>query len=57
MPLKGKDIGEDISEFHKGSTYERTAKKFGKDRANKQAIAVAYSAKRKNKRKSYRGMR
>ena len=48
MPLNPKaSIGENISEFHTGSTYQRTKKKFGKRRADKQAIAVAYATKRR----------
>lgn len=45
MPLKpgssNKVVGENISEFHKGKTYAHTAKKFGVNKARKQAIAVA----------------
>lgn len=45
MPLKQGSsqtiIGSNIREFHKGMTYERTKRKFGKARADKQAIAVA----------------
>jgi hypothetical protein len=55
MPLrkgKGKKVlSENISEFHKGKTYEKTKKKFGKKTANKQAIAAAYSQQRKSKKK------
>ena len=55
MPLiksaKKKDIGTNISEFHKGKTFAKTAKKFGKDKANKQAIAVAYAQQREAKLK------
>jgi hypothetical protein len=51
MPLKrGKSkevMSENITEFHKGKTYARTAAKFGKDKANKQAVAVAYSQQRR----------
>jgi len=47
MPLtKGsskKTISKNISEFHKGKTFAKTAKKFGKKKANKQAVAVAMS--------------
>ncbi len=47
MPLKKgtsqKVVSENISELHKGKTYRKTAKKFGKDRANKQAQAIALS--------------
>jgi hypothetical protein len=50
MPLsKRKTIGEHIAEFHTGQTYARTKRKFGKARANKQAIAVAYATKRRRK--------
>ena len=53
MPLKrGKSkatISSNISEFHGGKTYERTKRKFGKARANKQAVAVAMSTARKSK--------
>ena len=52
MPLKpGKSkavFSENISEFHKGKTFAATEKKFGKARANKQAIAVAYSEQRRS---------
>jgi len=45
MPLKSgkskKVISSNISEFHKGKTFAKTAKKFGKTTANKQAVAVA----------------
>ena len=50
MPLlKGeKNISRNIGEFHKGKTFEKTEKKFGKEKANKQAIAVAYSQARRS---------
>lgn len=45
MPLKRgssqKVIGFNIAELHTGNTYKRTAAKFGKDRANAQAVAIA----------------
>ena len=45
MPLKkGKSkkvVSSNIKELHKGSTYQKTAKKFGKSKANKQAVAIA----------------
>jgi len=51
MPLaKGhspKTISKNISEFHKGPTYAHTLAKFGKKKANKQAVAVALSTARK----------
>jgi predicted negative regulator of RcsB-dependent stress response len=36
-------ISKNISEFSKGKTFAKTAKKFGKKKANKQAVAVAMS--------------
>ena len=52
MPLKRgtsrKTVSENISEFHGGKTYARTKSKFGKRRAQKQAIAVALKEKRKS---------
>lgn len=51
MPLqKGKSkstLKSNIREFHKGKTYAKTRKKFGKKRANKQAIAVAFAQRRR----------
>ena len=43
MPLKKgrKSISSNISELHKGPQFRRTAKKFGKAKANKQAVAIA----------------
>ena len=63
MPgLKGaRNVGRNIREVHKGKTYARTKRKFGKKKANKQAIAIALSEaglsrkkKRKTKKKSTR---
>lgn len=52
MPLKkGKSkkvVSENISEFHGGQTYQKTRAKFGKKRADKQAVAVALSTARKS---------
>ncbi len=42
-----KTISKNIKEFHTGPTYAHTAAKFGKERARKQAIAVAMSSARK----------
>lgn len=62
MPLlKGKSqktISKNISEFHKGKTYEATKAKFGAKKANAQAVAVAMSEagmsrKKKKHKKSY----
>lgn len=48
MPLKKgggrKAVGRNISEFHTGKTYARTKRKFGKARADKQAVAVGLRA-------------
>jgi hypothetical protein len=53
MPLKpGKSkkvISKNIEEFHGGTTYNKTAKKFGKAKADKQAVAVAYDKARKSR--------
>lgn len=52
MPLKSGSskgvMSENIREFHHGNTYDRTKKKFGKEKANKQAVAVAYSKARES---------
>lgn len=51
MPLKKgsskKVVSSNISEFHGGKTYAHTKKKFGKKRADKQAVAVALHMARK----------
>lgn len=51
MPLKAgksqKVISGNISEFHGGETYAKTRAKFGKERADSQAVAVAMSNARK----------
>lgn len=53
MPLKkGKSkevVSQNISEFHTGRTYAATRKKFGKAKADKQAVAVALAKKRESK--------
>jgi hypothetical protein len=55
MPLKKgtskKTVSKNISEFHGGKTYTRTKKKFGAEKANKQAIAVALETKRRSAKK------
>jgi len=55
MPLKRgsgrRTISANIKEFHKGKTFARTARKFGKKRANKQAVAVAFAMKRRSRKK------
>lgn len=50
MPL-GSNVSENISELHHGPQYKRNVKKFGKAKANKIAIAAAYSGARSKKRK------
>lgn len=55
MPLKKgtsrRTISDNIREFHTGKTYAKTERKFGKDRADKQAVAAALSQSRKSKKK------
>lgn len=51
MPLKKgtskKTVSSNIKELHKGKTYAHTASKFGKKKADKQAVAIALNQKRK----------
>ena len=51
MPLKsGKSratISGNIKELHTGKTYAATKRKFGKKKADKQAVAIALSQARK----------
>ena len=53
MPLKKgsskKIIGKNISELHKGKTFKKTENKFGKNKAQKQSIAIALSQARRKK--------
>jgi hypothetical protein len=53
MPLKPgsskRVVSSNIREFHGGPTYEHTKSKFGKKRADAQAVAVALSSARKYK--------
>jgi hypothetical protein len=55
MPLKAgkskKVVSENISEFHGGKTYAHTKAKFGKKKADKQAVAVAMSKSRGGKKR------
>jgi len=52
MPLKAgtsrPTISSNIEEFHTGKTYAATKAKFGAERANKQAVAVALSKARES---------
>jgi hypothetical protein len=51
MPLNpSAGVGANIRELHTGDTYAHTEKKFGKNRANKQAVAIALDVARKAKR-------
>jgi hypothetical protein len=45
-------ISQNISELHGGKTFAKTSKKFGKKKANAQAIAIALSQAKKSKGKS-----
>jgi len=53
MPLqKGKGhVSSNIRELHKGPQYQRTKKKFGKEKADDQAEAIALEQERKAKRR------
>jgi hypothetical protein len=55
MPLqKGKSKAvqkQNFKEFHKGKTFAHTESKFGKAKADKQAVAVVLSQARKGKGK------
>lgn len=52
MPLKQgsskKTVSSNIEELHKGKTYAHTRSKFGKKKADKQAVAIALSEARKS---------
>jgi hypothetical protein len=50
MPLTG-DKKTDFREFGKGRTYAHTKKKFGKEKADEQRIAVVLNEQRKKGRK------
>ena len=55
MPLmKGtsdKTVSKNISELHKGKNYAHTLRKFGKEKADKQTIAIALEMRRKSGKK------
>lgn len=42
-------VSSNIKEFHTGKTYAKTAAKFGKEKADKQAVAAAFAQKRRSK--------
>lgn len=52
MPLtsgtSSKTIGKNIGELHRGETYRHTKERFGKERANKQAVAIALNKARES---------
>jgi hypothetical protein len=56
MPLDPKaPVGQNIAELHTGKTYAATKKKKGKKRADKQAVAIALSTKRRQQGTFSRG--
>lgn len=54
MPLKSgkskKTVSSNIKELHKGEVFQKTKKKFGAKKADKQAVAIALSKKRKSEK-------
>ena len=48
------NVGRNIREVHKGKTYARTKRKFGKKKADQQAIAIGFSQARKARKKKRR---
>ena len=50
MPL-GSNVSENISELHHGPRYKKNVRKFGKAKANKIAIAAAFSGSRRQKKR------
>lgn len=47
MPMKSKDPGTNIGEFHHGNRYKKAVKKYGKAHANKIAQAAGFEAARR----------
>lgn len=54
MPMKSKKVGNNISEFRQGETYQKTKKKFGKSKADRQSIAAGMSTARKASAEGHR---
>jgi hypothetical protein len=59
MPLKKGTsqnvISQNIAEFHGGETYKKTKAKYGKEVADKQAVAAAISLAQRSARNKKRG--
>lgn len=55
MPLEkgrsNKVVSDNIKELHKGKTYAKTEAKYGKKRADKQAVAIALHEAGRSKKK------
>lgn len=55
MPLQEgsskKTISSNIAELHHAKTFSRTAKKFGKKKAEQQAVAIAFEKAREYRKK------
>jgi hypothetical protein len=49
-------VSKNIKEFHGGSVYAHTLRKFGKARANAQAVAASLSNARKTKHAGFRSV-
>jgi hypothetical protein len=53
MPLKKgsskETVSANIEELHRGDTYARTKSKYGKKKADKQAVAIALAEARRSK--------
>lgn len=57
MPLESgsskKTISKNIRELRTGKTYERTKKKYGKEKATQQSVAIALSKAKEARKKKY----
>jgi hypothetical protein len=55
MPLRkgrsNKTVSANISELHQGKTYQHTKQKFGKKKADAQAVAIALQKAGKSRKK------